>query len=219
VNQLPSNLFEKMLPDLAEELGIDRAFDTGASILVVTGKNAAGKSLLRRWIQVAMKRHHDNTEVIHLSQQGRAMEGIGRAFIYGSEDDESTGAISCNTFIGGMRTMIGREKPHAVIWDEPEIGMGEELQMGTADWLCEQLEDWPKQTLGVVLLTHSHHFVRRAMQFPGVKWLSMDGYATADEWLNRDIVPIGPEEVRDMGHERWSRVSKILKKRRDDVKA
>ena len=49
--KLPSSLFEKMRPNLDEELNIDRAFDTGASILVVTGQNAAGKSLLR-WRRV-----------------------------------------------------------------------------------------------------------------------------------------------------------------------
>jgi hypothetical protein len=213
MNQLPANLFEELRPDLAFELGIDRDFDTSASILVVTGKNAAGKSLLRRWFQVALKRYHD-MEAIHLSQQGRAAAGVMRAMVYGSEDDESTGAISCNTFFGGLRTMRGREEAHAVIWDEPEIGMGEELQMGTAEWLCDQLDEWPEQTQGVILLTHSRHFVRRVMQFPGAKWLSMDGYKTPEEWLDRPLEPISPEEVKHVGLERWRRVNKILSKKR-----
>jgi hypothetical protein len=134
--------------------------------------------------------------------------------IYGSERDESTGAISCNTFIGGMRTMRGRDEPHIVIWDEPELGMGEELQMGTANWLCDQLADWPEHTQGIVLLTHSRYFVERVMKFPGAKWLSMDGYKTHEEWLDRKLEPIGPEEVRAIGRKRQSRVEKILKEKR-----
>ena len=210
MNQLPSNLLESMKDALAVELGVDRDFDTGASLLVVTGANAAGKSLLRRWFSMIFQQ--EKIESIHLSQQGRAAEGVMRAFVYGDESNESTGVISAGTFQGGMRTMRGREKPHAVIWDEPEIGMGEELQVGTVNWLCDELKDWPENLQGVVLFTHSRLFVQRAMQFPGAKWMSMDGYATADEWLNREIVPITPPEVSTKGVEKFRRISKILKK-------
>ena len=205
---LPRDLFN-LKPEFCKELGIKPDFNAGCRVLVIVGQNAAGKSFLRRWIQSRLR--EDKVEVIALSHELRTREGMHRAFIYGDEHSQSTGAISAHTFIAGVRTIKSRENPHVVIWDEPEIGMGEELQIGTANWLCEQLNDWPEHTTGVILLSHSRHFVRRAMQFPKAKWYSMDGYATADEWLNRELVPVGPKEVQDMGNDRWSRVNKILK--------
>lgn len=209
---LPSNLCSEMKTKFAEELNIKQKVNTEASILVVTGANASGKSLLRRWFQVIFKKEYD-TEVIHLSQQGRATEGLGRIFVYGSEDDESTGTISANTFIGGVRTMRARKNKHVVIWDEPEIGMGEELQVGSAEWLCGQLADWPEHLQGVIIMTHSRVFVKRMMKFPGAKWMSLDGYKTPELWLNREIVPIDPEEVQKKGRERWRKFGTILKRK------
>jgi hypothetical protein len=196
---------------LAEELGINPKFDTSGSVMVVTGSNATGKSLVRRVICGNLKRL--GIEAIHLSQQGRAQGGIARCFIYGSEDDESTGFISAKTFQGAFRTMRGREQAHVVIWDEPEIGMGEELQLGTADWLYNELaRDWPKHLCGVVVLTHSRIFASKVMGFPDSKWLNMNGYGTLEEWLSRKIVPVGPEELIELGLKKWGRISKILQK-------
>ena len=211
---LPDNLFDSMRPEFASEIGVNPDFKTSASILVVTGQNAAGKSLLRRYLQMTLKRDYE-MEVIHLSQEGRSTGGIERAFIYGSEGYESTGAMTAKTFIVGMKTMRKRERPHVVIWDEPEIGMGDELQLGTANWFCSQLEDWPEHLQGIVLLTHSRYFVRRVMEFPGARWLSLDGIKTPEAWLDREIVPVDPETVLKTGHERFRRVSKILG--RDDA--
>ena len=214
MNHLPKKLFADMRLDLAKELGITTGFDTSASVLVVTGKNAVGKSLLRRYLQMTLCQDH-NFEVMHLSQQDRAdSDGIMRVMVYGSEREESTGTMTAKTFIAGMRTMRGRDKAHAIIWDEPEIGMGEELQIGTANWLCEQLADWPTHLQGVILLTHSKHFVRRVMEFPGAKWLSMDGVETAQKWLNRKLVAVGPEEVMKLANEKRRHVGEMLRRKR-----
>ena len=212
---MPDNLLENLRDELCDELGLDHSFDTSGSILVITGQNAAGKSLLRRWFHKELD--HRKVEAIHLSQEGRTTEGFVRALVYGSEHHDSTGYISAHTFTAGVRTMRGRSEDkidHVVIWDEPEIGMGDELQLGSANWLCDELADWPGSLQGVIVMTHSRTFVKRLMEFPKAVWMSMDGFPTHNEWLNREIVPVTPEQVSKVGLERYRRISKLLKKKR-----
>ncbi len=216
MNKLPIDLVENMIPELSEELQINNDFKTDAPILVVTGPNAAGKSLFRKYVQMLIKNDYDEiNECIHLSQQGRATAGFQRAFIYGSEDDESTGAISCHTFETAISTSLGREKGHILIWDEPEIGMGEELQMGAARWLRNKLEEnWPTHLQGVILMSHSRLFIKEIMQFPEAKFMHIGGDdMTLEQWLNREILPQCPEETVKLGYSRRSKIYKILSKK------
>jgi predicted ATPase len=210
VLMLPADLFD-MRTAFVKELGLEAKFDTSASILVITGSNASGKSILRRIL--AGRLRTAGIEPMFLSQQGRATGGIQRAIIYGSEDDQSTGCISVQTFIAAVRTMRGRETAHAVIWDEPEIGMGEELQIGTADWFLRQMGDWPEYLSGVVMLTHSRIFAAKMMTFPGAKWYNMNGYATVKDWLGRRLEKIEPEEMMEMSREKWKRIASLLRVR------
>ena len=209
---LPNDLTSRMNPFFKKELGVPLKFNTATPVLVVTGKNAAGKSFLRRWLCHILK--EDKIEAIHLSQQGRASEGFVRAFVYGDESDHSTGAISAHTFIAGMTTSRGRTTDHVIIWDEPEIGMGEELQIGTVDWLFTQLVDWPIHLNGIILLTHSRHFVERAMMFPGAKFLSLDGYKTKQEWLERRLIPMNPVKMHDESFQKWRRLNAMIESNR-----
>jgi len=211
---LPSDLTKRMKRTFRLELGVPDRFSTATPILVVTGKNAAGKSFLRRWFCMMLK--DEKIEAIHLSQQGRASEGFVRAFVYGDESDHSTGAISAHTFIAGMNTSKNRTTPHVLIWDEPEIGMGDELQIGTADWLFSQLVVWPQQLNGVILLTHSRYFVERAMMFPGAKFMNLDGHRTAKAWMERKIVPVSPTVLYDESFQKWRRLTGLINSSRKE---
>jgi predicted ATPase len=207
MNKLPKDLLD-LNEEFAKELGVRKNTGTATPVLVITGKNASGKSFLRRFISLRLKQ--DKIEAIHLSQQGRSQEGVMRCFVYGDEQYESTGAISAKTFLGGISTSRNRDHEHAIIWDEPEIGMSEELQVGSANWLFEKLADWPKNLRGIVLLTHSRIFVKRAMEVPGAKWVNLDGYKIPEAWFNRDIVPMDPEKFHETAMNKFRRLSKML---------
>jgi predicted ATPase len=186
------------------------AFD-GARLAVVTGENAAGKSFLRRIIAYFAKEH--KVEVMHLSQEGRTEAGIHRAFIYGDEGDRSTGDITCRTFITGFKSSRGRENDHTLIWDEPEIGLGEEAQAGAAQYMVEQLADWPKKLRGLVVMTHSRIFVETLMRVEGARFVNVGGkYATADQWLSRKVVPQTPEYVQQTAHNNFRAFLDLMNK-------
>ncbi len=199
----------KMNQEVADVLGFDTSFSTECPVLVITGDNAQGKSLFRRYVSVVCR--ENGVELIHLSQEGRGTEGFQRAWIYGDENSESTGCISAKTFKKGFNTSRNREKDHILLWDEPEIGMGEELQLGTSMWVKEELENWPEKLCGLVVLTHSRYFVSILAKIKGAKFYNMNGLGL-DEWLNREILPISPIEVAERSYERFRKITKILNK-------
>jgi predicted ATPase len=205
------NVLKDIRPDLLFALGLEPSDFGDSKLIVVTGDNATGKSMLRRIYSTFLKKNH-KIETIHLSQQARATGGVERAFVYGDETSESTGYITIGTFITGFRTSRGRENEHILLWDEPEIGLGEEAQLGAVNYIIDQLKDWPSKLRGVVVMTHSRIFVRALKDVEGCRFVNLHGkFKTADEWLDRKIVPADLEEVRTRGIETWRKVSAILK--------
>lgn len=206
------NVLHDIRDDYLDMIGLDRHDCDDAKVLVVTGENAAGKSFLRRIFSHFIRENH-KVEVMHLSQEGRAREGIERAFLYGAESEESTGNITAGTFTTGFRTSRGRDNDHILLWDEPEIGLAEEAQLGAAQFMVKQLADMPPKLRGLIVMTHSRHFVSTLMQVEGAKFVNLGHqYKTADEWLNRPIVPVDPETVRKRGHENMLKICAVMDK-------
>lgn len=186
-------------------IGLGHSVSFSAEFLLITGDNACGKSLLRRMLNASLRKV--DISVIHLSQQGRSTEGFGRAMIYGSEADEATGVISAKVIVNGFKQ--NRDKPYILLYDEPEIGMGEEAQMGIAQFFRESFKQLPLNCEGVILFTHSRILVSGladCMQFIHLG----NQYQTAGEWLRRKLVPLSPQELVDRGHENWGRVQDFL---------
>jgi hypothetical protein len=198
---------EKIL-QLKSAMGLVEPWGNDVFVACITGSNASGKSLLRRVIRYSLKQ--SSIEVIHLSQEGRATGGIARAFLYGAEDWESTGSITCNSLIGAFRTSRAKTKPHIILFDEPEIGLSEEAELGAAQFVRAELQDVPPHLSGVVLMTHSRHFVSVLRDVQGFKFLNLGDRLSVDEWVNRKIVPISPEEVREKSTLNFRRFTAIL---------
>ena len=209
-------IFNKVTPLILKELGLDGVKWGHCRVMVVVGDNAGGKSLLRRLFQTFLKKNKsDQTEVIHLSQQGRSTSGFVRTVVYGSEDDGATSVISARTLVNSIRTSRGRENKHFIIYDEPEIGMSDESDLGAAIWLKEQLQDCPEQLRGIIICTHSRQFASQLMKLPYSKFIWMHHpEATVREWLDRTIKPIDPQKLMDVGLARWRKITKIFEKNR-----
>jgi len=72
-------------------------------LVVITGLNATGKSLLRRLIGHAFQKQGGN-EVMHLSMEKRTEGDVVGALMFGSEQDQSTGCITTHSSLTGIRT-------------------------------------------------------------------------------------------------------------------
>lgn len=176
-------------------------------LCIITGQNVSGKSLVRKCIQGVLARN--KTECIHISQSGRCQSGIQRAFIYGDEQEDSTGYNSLKTIQTAIRTGISREKPFTLVLDEPEIGCSEELAAAIGIRIAEKYTEMP-QLLGLFVITHSRELVRRLLPVQPTHWRLGTDNMELQDWCNRAIVPADLDEVCELGRSRWSIVNKLF---------
>ena len=115
--------------------------------------------------------------------------------------DNDVTATSCNSiqFIKNITNnkCEKEEDKRYLVFDEPEVGCGEEVQLGLALWINKMREYIDKYTLGLLIITHSRHIVKNV---ECDNFINLEG-KTKDEWLNREIVPKDPEELYKEGDE------------------
>jgi energy-coupling factor transporter ATP-binding protein EcfA2 len=190
---------------------IETTLDKGqGKLVIITGDNASGKSLVRRLVH--SKLHKKKTELIHISQQGRTTEGLHRAFIYGAEDWESTGAISANTLQKSLKTSRSRGEKHCLFWDEPDIGLSDNYAAGLGVAIRNFIADPPALLQMAFLVTHNKALVKQLM--PLKPWnLRLGGCPSLQEWLDAEIVPASLDELYEKSHDRFRRIAKFEKRK------
>jgi hypothetical protein len=184
-------------------------------VFLVLGDNAGGKSFFRRILGECMKKA-DIEEFIHLSMQGRATSGFQRSMIYGTEEWQSTGEITCHTISMAIGTCVGRDHDHVLYWDEPDVGLSEEATMGVADEIIKFAKELPDHTRGVFITTHSRMLVQSLLPLAPhyIHLGSKKPPLSLEAWLKRSIKPVSPETLRDQSLKRFRAIQKILDRRK-----
>lgn len=182
-------------------------------LVVMVGDNASGKSFARRLVtQVCRK---VEVESIHISMERRAgadVTGGMRGFIYGTEDWKSTGENSVGTVLGGIRTCQGREKPHIMFWDEPDIGLSDSWAAGVGVAIRKFVETPPEHTRAVFVVTHSKALVSQLLPVEPHYIYFGDGEAPVSlaHWIEQPVIPRDIEELAELSHKRFKKIQKIL---------
>ncbi|MFW6220000.1 MAG: hypothetical protein ACOC33_04095 [bacterium] len=204
-----SNLTKSMIDELSYfNDPIQVKFDVGnENLVLITGDNATGKSFVRRLYQSVIKLN--NTETIHLSQQGRCSSGIPSLLIYGDETHDSTGNNTVNTIFGGINTCKSRNNKHYIIWDEPEIGLSEKYAGGVGVEIKKFVEDLPKLTQGVVIITHSKPLVKQLLPI-NPSHLRLGNCPNLTEWINKIEEPGDLNELRERNRQTYKAIQSIL---------
>ena len=182
----------------------------GSSRLVlIVGENAAGKSLMRRVVCHCAQRA--GCEPINVSMAGRTRAGIQRLFVYGTEDDESTGRNSARTVTAGIRTCQGREWPHIIFWDEPDLGLSESWAAGMGMTLRGFVSTMAPSTVAAFVVTHSRPLAGQLAQCgPHYVGLGEGCPGTLSAWLRRRPRPLPIEELERRSGELRHRVQLAL---------
>jgi len=188
-----------------------KLFSTSSPLVVVTGDNASGKSFIRRLIQIACKKK--NIECIHLSQQGRCTSGIPRLFIYGNENDQSTGRNTVNMLLTSFTTSKSRIEKHVLVYDEPDIGLSDEYAAGAGVRLREFIEKKPKNLKGIVVISHNRYLLKELLSL-NPNHLNLTDDKTLQQVINREIIPNKDlEGLREQGLETFRKINRILKEK------
>lgn len=183
-----------------------------SKLLIMTGENAMGKSFMRRLYHQAMRKYGD-IECIPVSQEARTTSGIHRAFMFGDEGEESTGAISCHSVKGGISTCKARKEAHAIIFDEPDIGLSDSYARGLGIVLRDFVKKVPKKTFAVIVTSHNRNLIKELLPL-NPNHLRFGSPMTLDEWVNREVEPASPEELGERSIDTWRKISAILEKRK-----
>ena len=197
---------------LSEESPIKSWVDLqNPKLCVITGSNASGKSLIRKILTSHLKRA--GIELIHLSIEKRCGHGIEKALIYGNEDEDSTGFNSANLIIKAFNTGNGRTNPFFLLFDEPEIGCGEELQLLIGERIADQYDKMPN-CLGIFVMTHSRVITKELLKHNPSHW-NMSEEAGLEKWTNRKLQKPNYtlEDLIDTGHERWRQIESLIKRK------
>lgn len=181
-----------------------------SKLVVITGENATGKSIVRRLVQVAGK--DSKTEVIHLSQEGRSGSGNGimRACVYGAEDWESTGYISAHTVKGAIKTSRSRDHKHIIFWDEPDIGLSDNYAAGVGIQIREFVQNSPEKLFAAFVVSHSKPLIEQLLPANPFH-LRLGSYMDLKSFVTSPVIPRDPELLHMEGHARFKRITKFLK--------
>lgn len=205
-------------PDAEGTVAIPYVWDPGeVPLCLVLGPNGGGKSFFRRLITLVAREDWKGVECIHLSMEARAgslMYGPARSLVYGDEGRSSTGELSGNVVLTGIRTCQKRSRSHLIYWDEPDVGMGEDEAAGTGQVLREFMSNLPEHTRCVFITSHSRALVRELASLrPHFLYLGEDPHKAPQnlaEWLSKPIHPVHPETLRTAALDRFRAIQAIL---------
>lgn len=214
-NILNLNYFaDEEFPDLP----LSCVFQPGADrrVLVVTGENASGKSFVSKLMAAGANR--DKVEALTITMNFRTKGFMPSMILGGLEEDTSTGHLSLNGVIGGVRNCQNRECPHLMLWDEPDIGLSEAYQPAMGEYIGQFLAKLPDNTRGVIITTHSRILVKALVDACGFMPHHVrfnDNISLAD-WMANPPKPRTVEELLllpKIGRKRWLAIDAIRAKK------
>jgi len=165
-------------------------------VSVLTGGNGVGKSLIRTQIifKFAERLGVEPKSLAHkvgsISMQKRTESNADWGPLSGVLHDTAWIPTSLNTF--SLIENLFTTKHDFIIFDEPEIGMGEELVMSLVDYFNEKFKEFPDK--GILIITHNRYMVEN-LQFDN--FFNCDCIKTKEDWLNRKLVKADLEILKE----------------------
>lgn len=189
-----------------------------ADVLVVTGENAGGKSLvfmiLNQLARTFAKQDHVSLEVMDVGMHRRTEAGVQRAMMFGDEHTDSTGNISIKVVQQAVVTSKKREGYHYLMLDEPDIGVGEGYHNAIGEFLVDFSTEMPEKCLGLVIATHSRRITKKLLD-AGATSLRVGGdLRPIEEWIRDGDIEKTVEDLvnlKAVSHERFRMVAKMLR--------
>jgi len=170
-----------ILPDLARDILMDSPFfsddpldeapfqaklyEADPSIMVIVGENASGKSLLYRVIQGYAQKQKVTGITISIRERSgggvHEMGGMRRAFMFGDEAEQSTGATSANVVVNGFHNAYsGQHGKTLLMLDEPEMGLSDGYARALGEYIGASTLSITDTCLGVLVVTHNRALVQ-----------------------------------------------------------
>lgn len=190
-------------------------------LTILTGSNGNGKSFIRKLMNSKMGEKFPDRNAKHLvteiSMQKRTdvnnpLMGTGFGFTFFDNPQYPTSISTYNLIDRLLYSCVDSENKRDrsyIIIDEPEIGMADESQLGIALFLKNRMSEILENSLGIMIITHSKFVVRELKDNADFFYTDYD--MTADEWLERKIIPTDFEDLRIQSMDLMRRLNDWLK--------
>lgn len=192
-------------------------------LIVISGENAGGKSFFAKALNSFMQQGAPKeVEWMPVSMVMRTSPGMHRAFMFGNESNESTGRISLKAVLGGLRTCQGRENPHVLLLDEPDIGLSEGYQAALGQMLAEFAAEMPSHTRALIVVSHSRPLVAALMPLGPTCIRIGDDLRPTAEWIRDGDLPKTTADIEALGAKavkRMRAISAVMAARRKERQA
>lgn len=168
-------------------------------VLLITGENASGKSYLAHLLARLMYNSDYKTDPMVSSMRSRTREGISRAMVFGSEEDDSTGNISAKTIKKAINNAKGRIEEYGsslIILDEPELGLSDSYKKACGELIGEGInqiindDEIKNKNIIVIITTHSKDLVSGLISELKDKptFVSINKDLDLTQWLEEKII-------------------------------
>lgn len=178
---------------------------------LLTGRNAGGKSFIRKVLTSIIhnnyKKECKKALVLQASQELRTKSSPGFGALSSFAHDLEWLATSHNTICTLKQILKKKNEAAYIIIDEPEIGLGEELQLGVCDWLNTELGDL---NCGILITSHSRTFITHSTVCD--EWINLEGL-TKFEWLYRVPEKLNVDEFNNFSHNLFTTIRDRLNKK------
>ncbi len=196
-----------------------RLHEADPSLLVIAGPNASGKSLFFQFMAAWSK---DDALPVTISIRERTGSGLyesasmRRAFMFGNEGEQSTGACSVKVTLTGFKNVIDRKA--VLMLDEPDMGLSEDYAHAFGRLIAQEHEKaraaGGENYRGLVMVTHSRSlvtglleegakpsFLAAGMESSLAQWLEQRPHRSLEELLALDQVSLA----------RWRTTNRLFK--------
>lgn len=175
---------------------------------ILVGNNGSGKSVVRKYLEVDIKRltKYNKAQTKSISMQTRTEDPSG----FGLMKDLPWEPTSLHTYTlidELFRSCFENEEnskkkkiPYYYIIDELEIGLSRESQLAVCNYIKEKIPQINEKSYGLLIITHSEFVVEQLKDVCDFIDLN-DPNRTADEWINREIIPTDFEQFKIDSHE------------------
>lgn len=186
--------------------------------VAVIGDNATGKSFVTSTLSVIGKAWH-KINGYHIGMAKRAGGGMEACFVYGNEAEQSTGATTLDSVIGGFKNIkihaVENNQKMLLILDEPTIGLSLGFEKAMGKYIASVFEELKEfeNIVGLVVVSHSKAMfqeIEKAGIVPTV--ISTEKEKTLQEWYEEDEDNTIEEllELKEKGFKGWKEVNSYI---------
>lgn len=155
---------------------IDELTNHKDKLILVTGSNGSGKSMLRQ--QISLRFRQDGLKTAYMSMEQRTSSNPNFGALSGIFQDTPWIATSSNSlhFLDGL---LKNNENRFTIIDEPEIGMSQPMVKAVAQKLVDVFKTLNN---GMMVISHNKHIVKKMLEQDNVVFVNLNGF-TSKEFL------------------------------------